>query len=46
MNHFNIIGIRPLMPSVGDVNPIYVDKYILSWDKMYLLKYVIIFKIV
>lgn len=26
MNHFNIIGIRPLMPSVGDGNPIYVDK--------------------
>ena len=26
MNHFNIIGIRPLMPSVGDGNPIYADK--------------------
>lgn len=26
MNHFNIIGIRPLMPSVGDGNPIYTDK--------------------
>lgn len=26
MNHFNIIGIRSLMPSVGDGNPIYADK--------------------
>ena len=26
MNHFNIIGIRPLMPSVWDGNPIYADK--------------------
>lgn len=46
MNHFNIIGIRPLMPSVGDGNPIYADKYILSRDKMYSSKHVIIYKIV
>lgn len=26
MNHFSIIGIRPLMPSIRDGNPVYADK--------------------
>ena len=26
MNHFSIIGIRPLMPSIRDCNPVYADK--------------------
>ena len=38
MNHFNIIGIRTLMPSVEDGNPIYADKYILRRDKNVFVK--------
>lgn len=26
MNHFSIIGICPLMPSIRDGNPVYADK--------------------